>query len=279
MPSFHYCFNTSTIRGQQLSLVEEIEIAAQAGYQAIEPWIDEIEAYVQQGGTLPVLKKRIEDLGLTVESAIGFAEWIVNDDARRAQGMECARHEMDLVRQIGGKRIASPPSGAADATDIGYFQAADRYRALLELGDQIGVVPQLEIWGFSKTLNRLGEAMLVAIESQHPRACVLLDVYHLYRGGSDFMGLRMLQGSALGVFHMNDYPASPPRDLIADSDRVFPGDGVAPLREIVTSLHQIGYNGYLSIELFNESYWQQDALIVARTALEKTQAIVRQIAN
>jgi sugar phosphate isomerase/epimerase len=147
------------------------------------------------------------------------------------------------------------------------------------LGDQIGVVPQLEIWGFSKTLNRLGEAMLVAIESQHPRACVLLDVYHLYRGGSDFMGLRMLQGSALGVFHMNDYPASPPRDLIADSDRVFPGDGVAPLREIVTSLHQIGYNGYLSIELFNESYWQQDALIVARTALEKTQAIVQQIAN
>ena len=76
MAAFHYCFNTSTIRGQKLSLVEEIDIVAQAGYQAIEPWVSEIEAYVKQGGSLPDLKKRIADLGLTVESAIGFAQWI-----------------------------------------------------------------------------------------------------------------------------------------------------------------------------------------------------------
>ena len=66
MAAFHYCFNTSTIRGQKLSLVEEIDIVAQAGYQAIEPWVNEIEAYVKQGGSLPDLKKRISDLGPTV---------------------------------------------------------------------------------------------------------------------------------------------------------------------------------------------------------------------
>src|SRR5438270_9724278 len=60
---FHYCFNTSTIRGQKLSIVEVVDIVAQAGYQAIEPWINEIEAYVQKGGSLPDLKKRISDLG------------------------------------------------------------------------------------------------------------------------------------------------------------------------------------------------------------------------
>src|SRR3954465_4608097 len=59
LADFHYCFNTSTIRGQKLSLVEEIDIAAKAGYQAIEPWINEIEAYVHSGGSLPDLKKRI----------------------------------------------------------------------------------------------------------------------------------------------------------------------------------------------------------------------------
>ena len=78
MASFQYCFNTSTIRGQKLTLVEEIDIAAKAGYQAIEPWIGEIETHVQDGGSLADLKKRIADLGLTVESAIGFAEWIVD---------------------------------------------------------------------------------------------------------------------------------------------------------------------------------------------------------
>ena len=63
----------------------------------------------------------------------------------------------------------------------------------------MAVIPQLEVWGFSKTLSKLGETMLVAIESNQPQACVLLDVYHLYKGGSDFTGLRLLerQGNAL----------------------------------------------------------------------------------
>ncbi|UCD58001.1 MAG: sugar phosphate isomerase/epimerase, partial [Candidatus Hydrogenedentota bacterium] len=39
---FSYCFNTSTIRGQNLSLDKEVEITAKAGYQAIEPWVDRI---------------------------------------------------------------------------------------------------------------------------------------------------------------------------------------------------------------------------------------------
>ena len=182
MASFRYCFNTSTIRGQKLSLVEEIDIAAQVGYQAIEPWIGEIETYVRQGGSLADLKKRISDRGLTVESAIGFAEWIVDDDARRTKGLEQARRDMDLVQQIGGKRIAAPPAGATDVADIDYLKVAERYRALLTLGDHIGVVPQVEVWGFSKTLNRLGQAVLVAIESGHPQACVLPDVYHLVQG-------------------------------------------------------------------------------------------------
>lgn len=278
MAAFHYCLNTSTIRGQQLSLVEEIDVAADAGYQAIEPWVNEIEAYAQSGGSLADLRKRIADRGLSVESAVGFAEWIVDDDARRAQGLEVARREMDLVRQIGGKRIAAPAAGAVDAHDVDYLKVAERYRALLELGESIGVVPQVEVWGFSNTLNRLGQAMLVAIESGHPQACVLPDVYHLYKGGSDFTGLKLLSPTAVQVFHLNDYPANPPRETIDDADRVYPGDGVAPLADILQTLRAIGFDGYLSIELFNPTYWQQDPLAVARLALRKMQSLVGQMA-
>jgi len=271
--SFRYCLNTSTIRGQKLSLVEEIDIAAQAGYQAIEPWISEIEAYVRTGGLLPDLRKRISDCGLSVESAIGFAEWIVDDDARRAKGLEQARREMELVQQIGGKRIAAPAAGATDVSNIDYLTVAERYRALLAIGDHMGVVPQVEVWGFSKILNRLGQAVLVAVESGHPQACVLPDVYHLYKGGSDFHGLKLLSAAAVHVFHMNDYPANPPRQAINDSDRVYPGDGIAPLTDILRTLREINFDGYLSIELFNPTYWQQDPLEVARRALKKTQSL------
>ncbi len=269
--NFHYSLNTSTIRGQKLSLVEEIDIAADAGYQAIEPWISEMQAYVERGGSLPDLKKRIADRGLTVESAIGFAEWIVDDEPRRTKGLEQARHEMDLVQQIGGKRIAAPPAGATDVETTDYLKIAERYGALLTIGDHIGVVPQVEVWGFSKTLTRLGQAAMVAIESGHP-ACVLPDVYHLYKGGSEFTGLKLLNNSAVHVFHMNDYPATPPRSAIKDSDRVYPGDGVAPLAGVFCTLREIDYGGYLSIELFNPTYWQQDPLKVARTALDKLKA-------
>jgi 2-keto-myo-inositol isomerase len=272
---FGYCLNTSTIRGQKLPLVEEIEIAAKAGYHAIEPWMNKIDEYMKTGGSLKDLGKRISDHGMTVESAIGFAQWIVDDDAQRAKGMEQAKLDMRLVAEIGGKRIAAPPAGAQDRGDIDLFNAAKRYRALLELGDQIGVVPQVEVWGFSKTLGKLSETALVAVESGHPNACILPDVYHLYKGGSGFEGLKLLSGGAVHVLHMNDYPANPPRDKIADKDRVYPGDGVAPLSQILRDMHAAGFRGYLSLELFNASYWGQDALTVARTGLGKMREAVQ----
>ena len=75
--------------------------------------------------------------------------------------------DMDMVRQIGGTRIAAPPSGATKEA-VHLLRAAERYRALLEIGDKIGVTPQVELWGFSRSLNRLGETAFVAMESGHP---------------------------------------------------------------------------------------------------------------
>ncbi len=184
---------------------------------------------------------------------------------------------MDLVQQIGGKRLAAPAAGATEVVTTDYLVVAERYHALLALGDHFGVVPQVEVWGFSKTLTRLGEAVMVAIESGHPQACVLPDVYHLYKGGSPFEGLKLLSGTSVHIFHMNDYPATPPRAAIKDSDRVYPGDGIAPLGDVLRTLQQIRFEGYLSIELFNPNYWQQDPLEVARTALAKLKALTAQI--
>src|SRR5207244_4349536 len=112
------------------------------------------------------------------------------------------------------------------------------------------------------------EGVFAAMESGHPKACVLPDVYHLYKGGSDFVGLGLLSSSAFHVLHFNDYPAEPPRSSITDAQRVYPGDGTAPLKEIVRTLRRIGFDGVLSLELFNREYWKQDPLTVARTGLE-----------
>jgi 2-keto-myo-inositol isomerase len=272
--AFRYCFNTSTIREQKLPLNQVVDLVGKAGYDGIEPWIREIDSYVQSGGKLSDLRKQIADYGLRVESAIGFANWIVNDDAKRAEGLEVAKRDMDLLQKIGGTHIAAPPAGATKNVKLDLFDAAERYHALLEVGRSIGVIPQVEVWGFSENLSRLGETVFVAIEAGHPDACVLPDVYHIYKGGSDFAGLAMLAGSSMHCFHVNDYPADPPREAIGDRDRVYPGDGIAPLKDIFQTLHANGFNGALSLELFNPTYWAQDPAQVVATGLQKTKAAV-----
>jgi sugar phosphate isomerase/epimerase len=271
---FVLCLNTATLRGFKMKLEEEVELAARSGYRAIEPWVDKIHHYAADGGSLKDLGKRISDLGLTVESAIGFAQFIVDDDAARAKGLEQAKQDMDVVAQIGGRRLAAPPAGATKTPGLDLHKAAERYRALLELGDQMGVIPELELWGHSQNLRHLSDAMFVALEVQHPKACVLADLFHLHKGGSGFEGLRLVSGAALPVIHMNDYPAQPLPEEIDDSFRVYPGDGVAPFNEILQALQVTGGRNVLSLELFNHEYWKRDPATVARTGLEKMQAVI-----
>lgn len=72
---------------------------------------------------------------------------------------------------------------------------------------------------------------------------------------------------------MNDFPSEPPREKIDDSYRLYPGDGIAPFAEILTGMHNMGGQKVLSLELFNKTYWAQDALETAKTGLAKMQAV------
>jgi sugar phosphate isomerase/epimerase len=213
-----------------------------------------------------------------VESCVGFSEWIT-EAAEAPGGLEAWKRDFELVAQIGAKRIAAPPNGAVHQAEKDLLKVAARYRRLLELGRQFGVVPQAELWGMTRwgpcqTLSRLGEVADVLIESGCADACALLDVFHIYTGGSPFAGLRHFNGASLPVFHLNDYPAMPPRETITSAHRVFPGDGVAPLETMIRDLRSIGFSGVFSLELFNPEYWQRDALEVARLGLEKMRSVV-----
>jgi sugar phosphate isomerase/epimerase len=272
---FGYCFNTSTVRGQKLPVEEIAKLASKAGYGGIEPWIMELQDYTKRGGSLKDLGKLLSDLGLSVESAIGFAKWIVDDDLERQKGLDEAKRDIEMVKTIGGKRLAAPPAGATDKHMADLRVVADRYRALAELGAKFDLVPEAEVWGFSKTMSQLGDAVCVAMESGHPKACVLPDIFHLYKGGSGYDSLKLISGKAIGIFHMNDYPKDKDRAFIKDADRVFPGDGVAPLADVFRTLRDSGYRGMLSLELFNPEYYKRDAYEVVKTGIDKMRAAVK----
>jgi 2-keto-myo-inositol isomerase len=201
--AFKFCLNTSTIMGQKLPLPQQIEVARKAGYDAIEPWVRDVDTYAKSG-KLADAKKQIADSGLTVENAIGFAQWIVDDEAARKKGMDQFKREMELVAQIGAKRMAAPPGGATNQADFDLNKAAERYRVLVDMGQPLGITPQLEVWGHSKVLGTINDAIFVAAKSGAPTACILPDVFHMYRGNVPFADLRKLSATTLQMIPLND---------------------------------------------------------------------------
>ncbi|MCL2743735.1 MAG: sugar phosphate isomerase/epimerase [Planctomycetaceae bacterium] len=273
MTTFRYAINSGTLKGFDLPIEEQINVAAEAGYDGIEPWSIGLEQYLQRGGTLRDLRKRIEDCGLSVPGGCAFFPWIVDDENIRKNGIEQMKREMAMFREIGATLIAATAWGAKETRLDNFPVLGERYRTILEIGLQEGVIPQLEIWGHSATLTTLSDVFSIASYCGHQQVKFLLDVYHLYRGGSPIEGLALLNPQTLSVFHVNDYPADPPREYLVDKHRVYPGDGIAPLKEIGSMLRTIGFDGWLSFEVFNLDYWATgDSLKVAKTGLEKMKA-------
>lgn len=278
--AFRFALNTATIRGYKLPLADQIELAAHAGYAGIEPWVSDIVKAAESGTPLSDLKQRCRDAGLSVISAIGFAPWAIDDAAARAKGLEQMKRDMDHVAQLGGTHIAASPAGVYQAdVSLDLDRAAERYRAVLELGRTQGVIPQLEFWGASANLARVDQCLYVAAHAAHPDACVLADAFHMYRGGSAPAALRLLGRSAAHCFHMNDYPGTPAREALKDADRIWPGDGIAPLAEILKTFVDNRSEVWLSIELFNTTYWQRPAQETARTGLSKMKDVATGIAK
>ena len=270
---FGYCLNTSTIRGNNLELPAVIAAASKAGFHAIEPWIMEIDRYTAGGGSLKDLGKRIADAGLTVANAIAFNSFLDDDGTSRAASMEKLKTDMDKVAQIGGTRIAATPGNNRAAVSLD--NAARYYREALEMGEKAGVHPLLELWGTHPVLGPLSHGIYVSVAAGRPDASLLLDVFHLYKSGTSFDSLKQINGAALHVMHLNDYPLAADASTLNDSNRIYPGDGVAPLRQIFRDMRDNGFRGYFSLELFNRDYWTKSADENLKTAMDKIRATVR----
>ncbi len=268
MHDFFYCLNTSTIR--PTPLMEKIRIAGRLGYQAIEPWNDEIDDYLRDGGTIQDLRKAIDDEGLKVVSMIALFGWTEADPAVYASALEECRRRMDQAARLGSPFIvASPPSGVVDLAFAGR-----RYADLLTIGREIGVRPAMEFLGFVEGVHTLESARIIADGSEDPDATIVADVFHMMRGGGSIEDLLTISGDRMAIFHINDLPATPPPTQQTDSDRVMLGEGIADLPRVIENLRAIHYRGPISLELFNEGLWLLDPNVVCRVGLDQMRSLV-----
>ncbi len=268
MSDFLYCLNSSTIR--PVPILKKIEIASKAGYTAIELWHDDIDAHLAGGGTLQEIRWALDDHDLDVPTTIYLKGWFETTGASHTAGLdECKRRMIQSVELGAIHMIAGPPGGMADRD-----QGARNYRELLEIGLAMGVKPAMEFLGFVDDINTIEDAVEIVTKAGHPAGTVVLDPFHIYRGGGSLEAIADLRPEQIAIMHFNDTPASPPRHQQHDKDRVYPGDGHLNLKRVIELLRQIGYNRWLSLELFREDLWASNPLEVARVGLDKMRAVV-----
>jgi len=263
---FPLLMNTSTIR--PATLLEKIDATAEAGYDGIELWIDDIEKYEKDGGDLKALGQQIKDKGLFVHNVIGLWNAVPPTQELWDKQLPETRNRLRMMSAIGSKHAAAIPDSELANIDLKWTAA--RYKDLLDIGrNDYNVIPGFEFVGFFKSINRLGTASAIAIDANDPQAGLIADTFHLFRGGSGFNGVQMLQGKFIYDFHWNDVPAGMKPEDCADEHRVFPGDGCLPLIPLLKDLIKIEFTGPLSLELFNREHWKMDPKEVAKIGKDK----------
>ena len=276
MGRFRYCLNTSTIRSPGASVLDYVDIAADAGYDGIEPWVEEIDAWIEGGGTLNQLRDRAAARGIQIVNLIAFFEWAVPEADRHARSLEEARRCFHMAQVLDCPFVATAPKGIHDR-QVDLFSVARRFAELTQAVSDFSPKPLLEFWGVARTLGTVGEVLLVAAESGVRDARLLTDIFHMYKGSGHLGGMDYFDPGRLGLVHVNDYPLEPARADIEDEHRVYPGDGEAPWNEIIASLERQEYRGMLSLELFNSAYWAEGPVTTAQKGLEKLRACVESV--
>jgi sugar phosphate isomerase/epimerase len=263
MPDFLYGLNTSTI--QPAGLLDKIRIAREVGYDAIELWVTDVEAYLAAGQPLSDVQHALDDAGLVRPSMIFLKGWCESDPKLRAEGLDTCRRRLEIAQQLEVQRmVAGPPPGKASIP-----QVTEAYGRLLEISLEYEVPASIEFLGFVESINTLDAAWAICQGVNHPDATLTNDAWHLFRGGSDLATVNEIPPERVSVVHWDDAPRHVERTKQTDADRVMPGDGILDLHGLAQQLKSTGYCGVLSLELFHRGYWEQDPREVARIGLEK----------
>ncbi len=268
--------DTATIRPAE-SIEEKVRIAGEAGYDGFEPWEGELNEYEENGGDLRELNQMIRDYGMDVPNVVALWNAIPTTQEEWEDVQEEHRERFRQSSEIGATYIQAVLTPAREWDEFNLYWAAERFHDLLVMGiNDYNVIPALNFLQFLPHNQKIGQASAIALNADHESAKIIPDTFHMYTGGSGWNGLKHLQGHFIANFQINDVPVNPPREELEDEHRIYPGDGIFPLTQILQDLKSIGFTDSVSLQLFNPDYWEQDLLEVARTGLEKTLEVIEQ---
>ena len=271
------CLDTATLSGK-ISLEEKVELAAKAGFDAIEPWDKELKKHVESGKSLKDLNKKIKDLGMFVPSVIGLWGALAPDKETFNKEIDDHKQRMEMVSDIGAEHVqVIPKFGKEEA--LNHDNAAWAYSQVCKMAKDYNLTPAIIFLNFVKGLERLNDAADIALRSGEKRAQIIPDTYHMFLANSPANALRHLDKNFIAIFQFADagHEVQPSNKFGLDGKRVLPGDGKLPLVDYLKPLKEIGYEGCISLELYNKDYRKLEPSKFLEEALRKTTNVISQV--
>jgi sugar phosphate isomerase/epimerase len=259
--------NTSAAAGYRGSL----EGWAKAGIRQVEITNTLLDEFLKTDS--PAAARRvITDNGLTPACGACGVTGIFEPNPGRAAALESFRKRCEQFRELGFTRIYSPTTATGMFTADDYKRGAANMREVGEIARGFGLTMLAEAVRASAFIASLPTLLRLTREAE--TVGPLLDFYHFYSGPSKLEDLDAIRPREIGHVHFQDVP-DVPRELLDNTTRIIPGDGIAPLDRILRTLAEKQYTGPLSVELFLPQYQKGNPFEVATEIRRKAEPVMR----
>jgi 4-hydroxyphenylpyruvate dioxygenase len=261
--------NTSAGAGYRGSL----EGWAKAGIKNVEITNTLLDGFLKTD-TLPAARRVITDLGLTAVSGACGVNGIWEPNPTRAASLDEFRKRCEQFVALGVTHIYSPTTATGKYTEDDYKAGAANMHEVGDIARGFGLMMAVEAVRASTFISTLPTLLRMTRAAAHTNIAPLLDFYHFWSGLNKLEDLDSIRPGEIGHVHFQDVP-DVPRELLDNTTRIIPGDGVAPLDAMLRKLTDKGYAGSLSVELFLPKFQQGDPFEVASEIRRKAEAVMR----
>lgn len=254
------------------SFREDIEAYAAAGFEAVELWLDKVAAYAEEN-SLEEARSLLGDNGIEAVGACFHAGLMLTEGQDRTDALEGLKRKLEICQALGAPSMIVCPDGPQeDLAARHYDAAAEGLAEAADLASEYDVSLGIEFIQGHPFVGTAVTAAEMADKTGRDNVGVLFDTFHFYVGASKVINIQQIADRVLFV-HLNDCHKMPV-ELAQDSDRTFPGEGMFPLLRILDELKTGGYDGYISLELFDQDVWEMEAQEAADLCYEKCRSFM-----
>ena len=262
--------NTSSGAGYRGSL----EGWAKAGIRYAELTAALLDEFLKTD-SLAAARRILTDNGITPVSAACGVNGLWEPNPNHATALENFKRRCEMFATLGLTRIYAPAPATQMYTEEDYKTGADNMRKVGEAAAQFKMTAMVEFVRSSTFIATLPTALRLTRAAAHPNMKPLLDFYHFWSGNSKLEDLALIRNGEIEHVHFQDVPDMP-RELLGQTTRLIPGDGIAPVNRILRALAEKSYAGSLSVELFLPQFAKGDPVAVASEIRMKCENVMRE---